>query len=411
MSKPDEIVRIESVGAQGDGVDARGRFVPFTLPGESVRARFESARGEVLEILEANPDRIAPVCAHFGDCGGCALQHWRAETYSAWKVDLARRALSREGLETEFRPLFTTPPASRRRITLHARRVGRETVLGFKARRTWRVVPVEACPVAHPRLTAAIPDLRALAAPLFEHPKSAPALHATLTLTGIDVDISGVERRRGGLSADARMRIAEAASAADLARVTLAGEVVFQARRPVVRFGQASVALPPGAFLQATAEAEEAMAQAVGEGVGEARTVADLYCGVGTFALRLAERARVMAADVSGEAVVAMKSAVVSGLKGVEGEARDLDRRPVLAEQLRGLDAVVIDPPRAGAEAQFAQIARSGVPVVVSVSCNPTTFGRDGRLLAEAGYRLESVLPVDQFLYSSHLELVGVFRR
>jgi 23S rRNA (uracil1939-C5)-methyltransferase len=411
LSKPDETVRIESVGAQGDGVDARGRFVPFTLPGESVRARFEGARGEALEILEASPDRVEPVCRHFGDCGGCALQHWRAETYSAWKVDLARRALAREGLEPEFRAPFITPLGTRRRITLHARQINWRAALGFKARRTWRLVPVEACPVAHPRLEAAIPGLRALADPLFEHPKSAPALHATITLTGIDVDITGVERRRGGLSADAPMRIAEAAAAADLARVTLAGEVIFQARRPVVRFSQASVALPPGAFLQATAEAESAMAQAVIEGVGEARSVADLYCGVGTFALRLAERARVVAADVSAEAVAALKSAVVAGLKGVEAEARDLDRRPLLAEHLRGLDAVVIDPPRAGAEAQFAQISRSGVPTVVSVSCNPTTFARDGRTLADAGYRLEYVLPIDQFLYSPHLELVGVFRR
>ncbi len=408
------VLVIERVGAQGDGVAAGPVYVPGVLPGETVRARVEGDRGEVLEIIASSDERTTPPCPHFGDCGGCALQHWLADPYLDWKRDLIVQSLARERIETEILQPFASPPGSRRRLALHAR-PGKpdEARLGYKARGSWRLLEIGVCPIAEPRLQAALPVLRRLAAPFLEHPKSAPTLHVTSTSSGLDIDISGVERRSGGLSADARLRAAEAAAAMDAARVTLAGEIVYQARLPVVAIGRAIVALPAGGFLQATAEAEAAMAGFVGDALAGAGRVADLFCGVGTFALRLAETLRVHAADSSPEAVAALASAVgaTSGLKQVTTEARDLFRRPMLAQEFKGFDAAVFDPPRAGAPSQAGQIAASKVPVAVAVSCNPATFARDARILVDGGFRLERVLPVDQFLWSPHVELVGVFRR
>ncbi|MDR6625966.1 class I SAM-dependent RNA methyltransferase [Caulobacter segnis] len=411
---------IDAVGAQGDGLsrNAEGKgaaFVPLTLPGERVLAKMEGVRGEVAEILSASPDRVTPPCRHFGTCGGCALQHWAAEPYLAWKAEQIRLQLSMEGLETEILPTFAAPPASRRRVALHARKgpKGAGALLGFKERRSWNLVPIQECPVTDPRLVAALPALARLAEPFLEHPKSAPTLHVTLTGTGLDIDVTGVERKSGGLSADARMRAAMAASEGDFARVTLAGETVYGARQPLVKLGPAVVALPPGAFLQAAPAAERAMVDfAVAEAQGASR-LADLYCGVGTFTFRLAEIGAVHAAEMSAPAIEALKTAMgsTSGLKPIQAEARDLIRRPVLSTELAKTDVVVIDPPRAGAAEQTVEIAKSKVAKVISVSCNPGTFAKDARALVEAGFRLEKVLPVDQFVWSPHIELVGVFTR
>jgi 23S rRNA (uracil1939-C5)-methyltransferase len=405
-------LEIERVGAQGDGV-ADGVFVPLTLPGERVRARVEGDRGELLEVLRASPERIAPVSPHYGECGGCSLQHWAHGPYLAWKVEQLRLTLARERIETEILAPFAAQPGTRRRLALHARRGRGGAEIGFKARRSWKLVAIDVCPIADPRLVAAFPALRRLAEPFLEHPKSAPTLHVTWTATGLDVDVTGVERRSGGPSADARMRAAEAASAGDMARVTMSGEIVYQARQPMVRLGPATVALPPGAFLQAVPQAEAAMAAFVSEAVAGAGRLADLYCGVGTFTFRLAEMAPVLAADSAAPAVAALKSAISTapGLKAITAEARDLVRRPVLSTELAKIDAVVLDPPRAGAAEQVGEIARSTTPRVAYVSCNPATFARDARVLVDAGFTLERVLPVDQFLWSPHIELVGIFTR
>jgi 23S rRNA (uracil1939-C5)-methyltransferase len=390
-------------------------FVPFTLPGERVLADLQGERGALAAVLEPSPERVEPPCPHFGPCGGCALQHWAHPPYLDWKAEQIRAALARERLETEIRPAFAAPPHTRRRLALHARRgEGRgEVRLGYKTRRAWTVIDVEVCPISDPRLVAAFPALRRLAAPFLEHPKSAPTLHVTLTETGLDVDVTGVEAKSGGLSMDARVRAAAIAGEADFARVTLAGEAIFQSRAPVVRFGRAAVELPPGGFLQAVPEAEAAMADAAVAAVQGARRVADLFCGAGTFTFRLAEAASVHAADGSQPAVNALRAAVGSapGLKPVTAEVRDLDRRPMLARELDRFDAVVFDPPRAGAAVQAAEIAASKVPIAVGVSCNPATFARDARILSDAGFNLSHVTPVDQFLWSPHIELIGVFAR
>lgn len=405
-------IEITRIGAQGDGIGDR-TYVPLTLPGEAVRARVDGERGEIDVLLSASPDRVTPPCPHFGVCGGCALQHWAAEPYLAWKRDRVIEALSREGLETEVLATFASPPASRRRLALHARAAKGGAVVGFKERRSWTLVPIETCPITDPRIVAALPALRALARPFLEHPKSAPTLHVTLTRTGLDIDITGVEAKSGGLSADARVRAAMIAQEADFARVTMAGEAIYATRECIVTLGQAHVALPPGAFLQAVPQAEKAMADFAVEAVSGAARIADLFCGVGTFTFRLAEVGTVLAADSSAPAIAALKSAAgrAPGLKTITAEARDLAKRPVLSRELAKIDAVVFDPPRAGALEQAGEIARSKVARVVGVSCNPQTFARDAKVLVEAGFTLDRVLPVDQFLWSPHVELVGVFSR
>src|SRR4051812_22968724 len=225
LGPPSEL-GIAQMGGEGDGQAPGPVFVPFTLPGESVVARGHGERRELVEVLSPSPERVAPPCPHFFACGGCALQHWDHAPYLAWKVERLAGTLARQHIETEILPAFAAAPATRRRLALHARKGGRDAArLGYKARKSWDLVDIAVCPIADPKLQAAIAGLKRLAAPLFEHPKSAPTLHVTLTDSGLDIDISGVERKSGGLSADARMQIAERAATADLARVTLDGEV------------------------------------------------------------------------------------------------------------------------------------------------------------------------------------------
>ncbi len=407
-------VVIETVGGEGDGMAPGPIFAPFTLPGERVRVAGSGERRDLLEVMEPSAERIEPVCPHFGTCGGCALQHWAHEPYLAWKVERLAVTLLRQQIETDILPPFASGPATRRRVALHARRGSREAArLGYKARKSWDLVDIAVCPISDPAIQAAIPALKRLAASLFEHPASAPTLHVTLTVAGLDVDITGVERKSGGLSADGRVQLAERAAQAGFARVTIDGEAAYLARQPRVRLGPASVDLPAGAFLQATVEAQAAMSDFVGEQAAGAHRIADLFCGVGTFTFRLAEIAQTYAADSAPDSIRALMSALAGapGLKGITAEARDLVRRPMLAEEMKKTDLVVFDPPRAGAVEQTAEIARSTVGRVIGVSCNPATFARDARVLIDAGFSLDRVLPVDQFLWSPHIELVGVFSR
>jgi len=416
-------VDIDKVGFQGDGLTQDGRVVPMTLPGERVRVATHrdkdgKEQAQVVEILTPSAERVAPPCRHFATCGGCALQHWDMEAYGAWKREVVAVQLKRAGLDIDVAPILTTPVGSRRRVGLHARKTSPRkdapVEIGYKMRRSWSLVPVVECPIAEPAIVRALPQLKEMARGLFEHPKSAPILHVTASQTGLDIDISGVERSKsGGLSADACMQVAMIAGEADFARVTMGDDILYEARKPRVTFGRAQVALPPGSFLQASARSEADMVRLVVEAVRGAKIVADLFCGAGTFTFPLAEVASVKAADGAAGAVGALKSAIATapGLKAITPEVRDLFRRPMLAAEMKGLDAVVFDPPRAGAEAQASEIALSGVSRAVAVSCNPTTFIRDAKILIAAGFRLDSVTPIDQFLWSSHVELVAIFSR
>lgn len=412
-----QTLTIARMGHQGDGIAETPNglvFVPGALPGEVISAEVKDGRAEQFDLLEPSPDRRPIHSETYAECGVAPMQHWADEPYLAWKRDVVIQTLAREGIETEVEATVAVPQASRRRLALHARSgPGGRVLLGFKARRSWRLVELTDCPVSDPALIAALPGLAKVAAPFLGHPKSAPTLHVTLTDTGLDVDVTGVEKKSGGLTADVRARAIAAAHEADLARLSLDGDTLVMARQPRMTFGRATVPLPPAAFLQAAPAAEAAMVSRAVEAVRGAKKVADLFCGAGTFTFPLAEVAGVIAADSSAASIAALKAGVstAQGLKTIEAQARDLFRRPLSPYDLKGCEAIVIDPPRAGALEQTQQLPGTKAGLVVGVSCNPQTFARDARILIDAGFRLEKVTPIDQFLWSTHVELVGVFRR
>lgn len=413
-------LEIARIGHRGDGVAETPDgpvFVPLTLPGETVEAEREHDRARLVAVLEPSAERIDPVCRHFGVCGGCALQHWASAPYEAWKRDLVVDALARAGLDAPVAPLVPAHGEGRRRVVFHARGTGgsapkgRDLLsVGFAGRRSHAIVAIDTCPILAPGLDGALKAAWEVAQVLA--PLAKPLdIQVTATETGLDMDVRG----SGPLRPDRVAALATVAGAHRLARLTRHGELVLQREPPLVTMGRVRVTLPPGSFLQATAAGEARLAGLVAEAIGQtgAKAVADLFSGVGTFALRLAERARVAAYESSAPAIEALLKATrgVAGLKPVTGEARDLFRRPLLPLELKAFDAVVFDPPRQGAQAQAEQLAASKVPLVVGVSCDPVTFARDAAILIAGGYRLEQVTPVDQFLYSAHVELVGVFRR
>jgi 23S rRNA (uracil1939-C5)-methyltransferase len=413
-----ERLATDHMGRRGDGV-ARGAdgpiYVPYTLPGEVVDVDpwpGHPDRRTLLRVATASAERIDPICPHFGVCGGCAIQHWRWERYRAWKRDLVIAALSEAGITGPIgdpvRDLIDAHGQGRRRCVLHARRGTRDILeVGFAALHAHRIVPIDRCPILAPGLEGIIDAAWAIAETLRATGKPLD-IQATATDAGIDVDVRG----SGPLTPQISAALARVAQTQRLARITRHGELVAQRLPPTIRIGSAEVALPPGAFLQATACGEETLARLVLAHVGPARAVADLFAGVGPFALRLAERARVVAADSDEGAVEALRrAAATSRLKPVEAMRRDLFRRPFVAAELSGLDAAVFDPPRQGADAQARELAKSRVAVVVGVSCNPATFARDAKILIAGGYRLAAVTPVDQFRHSAHVEIVGHFVR
>jgi len=412
-----QTLTIARMGHQGDGIAETPHglvFVPGALPGEVISAEVKDGRADQFEVIEASPDRRPIHSEIYAECGVAPMQHWADQPYLAWKRDIVIQTLAREGIETEVEATVAVPQASRRRLALHARSgPGGRVLLGFKARRSWRLVELTDCPVSDPALIAALPGLAKVAAPFLGHPKSAPTLHVTLTETGLDVDVTGVEKKSGGLTADVRARAIAAAHEADLARLSLDGDTLVMARQPRITFGRATVPLPPAAFLQAAPAAEAAMVSRAVEAVRGAKKVADLFCGAGTFTFPLAEVASVIAADSSAASIAGLKAGLgtAQGLKTIEAQARDLFRRPLSPYDLKGCEAIVIDPPRAGALEQTQQLPGTKASVVVGVSCNPQTFARDARTLIDGGFRLEKVTPIDQFLWSTHVELVGIFRR
>lgn len=406
---------IDRLGHRGDGVADTPEgpvFVPYALPGETVDVEPVPGHGDrrrLLRIETESPERIAPICPHFGACGGCAVQHWTAARYREWKRGLVVEALSQAHIEAPVGEPIDAHGEGRRRAVLHARR-GTHDVLqvGFAALRARQIVAIDQCPILVPGLKGAIAAAWAIAEVLKDARKPLD-IQVTATDAGMDVDVRG----SGPVTAKRMTQLAAIAETHQLARLTRHGELAIQRATPTVKMGPATVTLPPGAFLQATAEGEDVLARLVGTETREAKAIADLFCGLGPFALRLAERARVSASDSDAAAVAALIKAAGStrGLKPIEAEARDLFRRPFMAKELSRFDAVVFDPPRQGAQAQARELAASKVPVVVAVSCNPATFARDARILIDGGYRLARVTPVDQFRYSAHVEVVGRFER
>ncbi len=406
---------ITHLGQRGDGVaetPAGPVYVPYTLPGETVEVEpvpGHPDRRHLLRVEAASPDRVAPFCPHFGICGGCAVQHWTEPNYRAWKRELVVTALAQANLDAPVDDLIDAHGDGRRRATFHARRSQRDVLeVGFAALRAHHVIGIDHCPVLAPSLNGAIAAAWAIAEQL-KPDRKALDIQVTATDSGLDVDVRG----SGPLTAARTTALARVAETHKLARLTRHGDLIAQRAAPTVTIGRARVALPPGAFLQATAAGEAALAKLVQTHADGARTMADLFCGVGPFALRLAERGRVTAADSDEAAVAALKQAAATtqGLKPIEAQARDLFRRPFMAQELKRIEAVVFDPPRQGAEAQARELAKSAVPLLVAVSCNAATFARDARILVDGGYRLKSVTPVDQFRHSAHVEIVARLER
>jgi 23S rRNA (uracil1939-C5)-methyltransferase len=414
---------IREIGARGDGIgelDGRRYFVPFTLPGETVDAEPRDKRGEgitadLVEVVAPSRHREAPPCAHFKVCGGCALQHWRRDAYTAWKVELIVRALAQRGVDApRFEPPLVGAPGERRRADFVLRRRGRRVVAGFHERASAEIVDVGTCVVVRPALNALLEPLRACLASVLPEGGAADAM-VNETASGFDLLIR--PHRRLDLSLERREALVALAEGADLARLCwgdrASAEPVVVRRTPLLVFGEAAgevrIEPPPGAFLQATQRAEQAMRAMVGAWTGDAPRLADLFAGLGALSLGRAGKLALFESD--RQAVAAVEAAARRLGGKVTVDRRDLFRNPLTAAELDAFDAVVLDPPRAGAAAQSAELARAKVARVVYGSCDPGSFARDARVLQDGGYRLEKLLPVDQFLWSPHIELIALFAR
>lgn len=403
------ILTIEKLGHLGDAM-APGEngpiFVPQVLPGEVVEGDLAGNRLENVRIITPSVNRVKPPCLHARSCGGCMMQHANDDFVAAWKTDIIRSALAGQGLEAVLRPILTSPPQSRRRATIAGRRTKGGALLGFHARGSDALVAIPHCQLLHPDLMAAFPALEALVITGGSR-KSELALTITRSLAGPDISVTGGKPLDGQL----RLELARVAEAHGLSRLSWDAEVVALRTAPMQKMGRARVAPPPGAFLQATVQGEADLLAAVQDAVGNAKRITDLFAGAGTFALPFSEQAEVHAVEGDAAMMAALDKGwrMAEGLKRITVETRDLFRRPLEPDEFKGVQAVVIDPPRAGAEAQTKTLAIARVPVIASVSCNPVTFARDARILTTAGYRLDWVQPIDQFRWSAHVELAARF--
>lgn len=403
---------IDRLGAQGDGVadtDEGPVHVPLALPGETVEISGKSQRRTLLRVIAPSADRTTPFCPHFGECGGCRMQHLAAPAYLAWKSNLLAAALEREGLKTEIAPMRVFARASRRRAVFSAMRDGGATRFGFARRDSDRIADLAQCGVLVPAIGERLHALRRLCG-LLAPRRGVMKLAVVATAAGLDI----AAETGAPASAILRREAIEWAASEKAARLSLNGETLAEFARPELAAGMARVRPPAAAFVQAVAAAEEAIAAIALGHLAGANNIADLFCGYGAFALRLAARARVTAVDSSGAALAALDEAwrrTGGALKSVATQRRDLFRSPLDAAELREFDGVVFDPPRAGAEAQARELAKSKVRRIVAVSCNPATLARDLRILADGGYKLGAIAPFDQFAHTAHLEAVGVLER
>ena len=402
---------IERLGHHGDGIatgEAGPIYVPGCLPDEEVEGDLVKDILTNVRIISPSPNRVKPPCAHARSCGGCLMQHAGDPFVASWKEAIVKGALAGQGLTAPFRPIITSPARSRRRATLAARKTKGGVLMGFHTRASDTIVPVPNCQLLHPDLIAAFPALETLVK-LGGSRTVEVQLTVTRSLAGADVAVTGGKP----LEPELQMEMARLCETHKIARLTWNGETVAMRAAPVQRFGHALVAPPPGAFLQATAEGESALLQSVALAIGSARKLVDLFAGSGTFSIPLAERAEVHAVEGDAKMIAALDKGArnAEGLRRLTTETRDLFRRPLEPDEFKGVEAVVIDPPRAGAEAQVRELAASKVGVVAYVSCNPVTFARDARILVDGGLKCVSVTPVDQFKWTAHVELVGVFGR
>ena len=392
--------RIVRLAARGDGVTDSGRYVPMAAPGDQVAPD---------GCISAGPHHVQPPCRHFPECGGCQLQHVDDEAYAQFLVDRVATALAAHSLKApETRSPHLSPPQTRRRAALRAERRGKQVLLGFNAEASHRIVDMRECHILRPELFALVAPLRELLTHLLP-PRGRGEVRLTWCDQGADLLIEGALPE--GL--EAAEAVTAFAQSHGLARFSaddgLGAQTLWEPEPVTVTLGGVPVPVPHGAFLQATEEGEAALVSAVREAVGEARVVADLFAGLGTFALAL--EGRVLAVEAARDAVLALKAAAQRAQRAVFVDHRDLYRRPLDAPELSRFEAVVLDPPRAGAKEQVGLLAASAVPKIAYVSCNPSTFARDALILVDGGYRLDWVRPVGQFRWSTHVELAASFTR
>ncbi|WP_455466498.1 class I SAM-dependent RNA methyltransferase [Bartonella sp. B39] len=404
-------VIIDHIGANGNGIikTLHGLvYVPFTLPGESAEIAVRGKYGTLIALKKKSPERVNALCQHFGECGGCALQHWRSDAYRVWKRQLVIDALKGYGIDVVVSPLIECKPYSRRRITLTASMTPQGYRVGFNRHLSHDIVVLEECPVSCPELISRLSDIRMLCSFLSNHAKR---FHVTITSVqnGLDVALSGCFVRDELI----RQKMVRAALSCGITRLSVEDEVLVEQEKPLVYFGDVCVEFPAGGFLQATYAAENIISNIILTHLKKAKNAADLFSGVGTFTLRMAKKMNVHAVENDKTALENLNLAArfAIGLKTVTCEKRDLFRHPLSTKELECFDSVVFDPPRTGAEEQIRELAKTTIPRVVAISCNPITFARDLSLLVAGGYTVEKIIPIDQFLWSPHVEIVAVLSK
>ncbi len=406
-----ERLTIETLGLKADGiahVEGAPVFVPFTLPGEIVDVERSGPRARLLRVETPAPERVAAPCPHFGRCGGCELQHADDAFYRDFKHLSVAEAFRRGGVEADVAPLVPCAPATRRRAVFSALRIDNRVLFGFHEALSHRIVPIHTCLVVVPEIARRLAFLEKLAVLLIDR-KRELRMVVTHTASGLDISVEN------GAKLDQKLRLKSINMSLEsgIARLAVEGETLVEPDAPRIEIDGLLAPLPPGGFLQAVAGAEKAMADLALGHLAKSKQVADLFCGIGTFTLRLARHSAVHGVEFDAPALAALDQARrgVPKLKPVTTERRDLFRRPMTAKELARFDGVLFDPPRAGAEAQCRELAKSTVKRIAAVSCNPTTLARDAAILLEGGYRLASVTPIDQFLWSHHVEAVALFER
>lgn len=403
-----EQFRITRLGHHGDGIAEGPLFAPLTLPDEIITGTVDGKTITDIKIVTPSDQRVKPICTHYKSCGGCQLMHAADDFVAQWKVDVVKTALAAHGIETDLRPCLTSPTGSRRRATFSARRTKKGASVGFHARGSDVIVEIPNCKLLTPALIAAQPVIAELTK-ITASRKGELSVSVTQTANGLDISVTGGRDLDGPL----HIILGQFCETHKFARLSWNDDTVALRAAPIQTFASVQVVPPAGSFLQATKEGEQDLVTTVADIVGTAPKIVDLFSGCGTFSLPLAHKAEVHAVEGSAAMIAALDQGwrKSTGLKKVTSEARDLFRRPLLPDELNKFDAIVIDPPRAGAEAQIAEIAGSTVSKIAYVSCNPTTFARDAAQLISAGYSLTFVQTVDQFRWSSHIELVAAFER
>ncbi len=411
MTKQQEL-HISRLGSQGDGISETEHgevYVPLTLPGETVIVESVDDKVDLISILKKSDDRIEAECPHYYMCGGCSLQHLSNEAYTKWKQQKVKQAFSNRGIEVDIEPIYVAPKHSRRRTTLGMRRTKKTTLLGYHSRRSHELIDISNCLIIKPEIEKQFENLKALLRPLTSR-KGEIRITVTHTLNGLDVSLEYVSKR---LDAQIRGEIAELARKFGISRLTIEKEIIFAQNTPQLQFGNVTVDLAPGAFLQAVKDAENYIADIITREIGTSKKVADLFCGMGTFTFPIAQKSEVTAIEYDEIALKYLDKTYrnTQNLKPITTELRDLFQDPLSAKELEKFDAVIFDPPRAGAKAQSDTLAQSSVPIIVAVSCNPSTLTRDLRILIDGGYKIKQVKPIDQFLFSPHVEVITVLHR